>query len=338
MSKLKDNAVPSGWSIHLRRGLFEALVISLLILSGFVLLAEITYYPKDPGWSYMGEVSVVRNGGGRAGAFCADLLFMLFGYLAYLFPMLIAYWGIKVLRERHSGLGGSWPMFSVRLVGFVLTMLAGTGLSHMHFSGNGSFLPEDAGGVLGRIVGGAALDGFNPFGGTMMLVALFLIGVTIFTDLSWISLAEKLGAFAANVIAKAPVWWKELRAKREDKRETRQVAEKRRQVFVEAKKKQDSRKPPTITQPPKVVEKSERLQKEKQQTLFVSQISGTVPPLSLLDAADENTRGGFSEEALNGMSRLLELKLKDFNVEAEVVAVQPGPHQHSWIRLLRWSH
>ena len=325
MSKLKDNAVPSGWSIHLRRGLFEALVISLLILSGFVLLAEITYYPKDPGWSYMGEVSVVRNGGGRAGAFCADLLFMLFGYLAYLFPMLIAYWGIKVLRERHSGLGGSWPMFSVRLVGFVLTMLAGTGLSHMHFSGNGSFLPEDAGGVLGRIVGGAALDGFNPFGGTMMLVALFLIGVTIFTDLSWISLAEKLGAFAANVIAKAPVWWKELRAKREDKRETRQVAEKRRQVFVEAKKKQDSRKPPTITQPPKVVEKSERLQKEKQQTLFVSQISGTVPPLSLLDAADENTRGGFSEEALNGMSRLLELKLKDFNVEAEVVAVQPGP-------------
>ncbi|MGB1466173.1 MAG: DNA translocase FtsK, partial [Alcanivorax nanhaiticus] len=36
-------------------------------------------------------------------------------------------------------------------------------------------------------------------------------------------------------------------------------------------------------------------------------------------------KGGYSEEALEGMSRLLEIKLKDFNIEAEVVAVQPGP-------------
>jgi S-DNA-T family DNA segregation ATPase FtsK/SpoIIIE len=90
LSKLKDKAVESSWATHLRRGLFEALVIGLLILSGFLLLSELTYYPKDPGWSYMGEVSVVRNGAGRAGAFCADMLFMLFGYLAYLFPLLIA--------------------------------------------------------------------------------------------------------------------------------------------------------------------------------------------------------------------------------------------------------
>ena len=32
----------------------------------------------------------------------------------------------------------------------------------------------------------------------------------------------------------------------------------------------------------------------------------------------------YSEEALEAMSRLVELKLRDFGVEAEVVAVQPG--------------
>jgi S-DNA-T family DNA segregation ATPase FtsK/SpoIIIE len=34
---------------------------------------------------------------------------------------------------------------------------------------------------------------------------------------------------------------------------------------------------------------------------------------------------GYSQEALEAMSRLVELKLKDFGVEVEVVAVQPGP-------------
>ena len=33
----------------------------------------------------------------------------------------------------------------------------------------------------------------------------------------------------------------------------------------------------------------------------------------------------YSDEALEAMSRLVELKLRDFGVEAEVVAVQPGP-------------
>jgi len=39
----------------------------------------------------------------------------------------------------------------------------------------------------------------------------------------------------------------------------------------------------------------------------------------------ESERRGYSAEALEGMSRLLEIKLKDFGIEAEVVEVQPGP-------------
>jgi DNA segregation ATPase FtsK/SpoIIIE, S-DNA-T family len=35
--------------------------------------------------------------------------------------------------------------------------------------------------------------------------------------------------------------------------------------------------------------------------------------------------GGYSEDALEAMSRLVELKLRDFGVEVEVVAVHPGP-------------
>ena len=50
-----------------------------------------------------------------------------------------------------------------------------------------------------------------------------------------------------------------------------------------------------------------------------------LPGLELLEEADLIARGGYSRESLEAMSRLLEVKLADFKVQAEVVSVQPGP-------------
>jgi len=52
---------------------------------------------------------------------------------------------------------------------------------------------------------------------------------------------------------------------------------------------------------------------------------GGLPPLALLDMADKSKRRGYSAEALEGLSRLLEIKLADFGIEAKVVSVYPGP-------------
>ena len=322
-SKVQDEA--PGWARHLRRGLVEGLVITLIAVSLYLMLAMVTYDPRDPGWSFVGEAGSVQNAGGRAGAFCADLLFILFGYLAYLFPLLVAFWAFRVLRERHAGLAGSWPMFSLRLVGFILTMLAGTGLAWMHFGGAGSILPEDAGGIVGKVIGGASLDAFNPLGGTLILVALFLIGITVFTDLSWIRVSELLGKAAFALVRNLPRWFREARDGLQTRRQARQAKHRRKEVVIQAKKKAEKRIPPKIAAPVKKVPRSERVEKEKQQPLFATQVSGSLPPLALLDAVDEENRGGYSTEALDGMSRLLEIKLKDFNIDAEVVAVQPGP-------------
>src|SRR5690606_14073365 len=49
-----------------------------------------------------------------------------------------------------------------------------------------------------------------------------------------------------------------------------------------------------------------------------------LPPLSLLDDPPKQ-QAGYSAEALEAMSRLVELKLRDFGVEVEVVEVHPGP-------------
>jgi S-DNA-T family DNA segregation ATPase FtsK/SpoIIIE len=50
-----------------------------------------------------------------------------------------------------------------------------------------------------------------------------------------------------------------------------------------------------------------------------------IPSIDILDKAQEQTEEGYTPEQLETMSRLLEVKLKDFGVVVEVVEVNPGP-------------
>jgi DNA segregation ATPase FtsK/SpoIIIE, S-DNA-T family len=62
----------------------------------------------------------------------------------------------------------------------------------------------------------------------------------------------------------------------------------------------------------------------RQQPLFKNLTESGLPPLELLDEPPPSA-SGYSEDALKAMSRQVELKLADFGVEVEVVAVHPGP-------------
>ena len=58
--------------------------------------------------------------------------------------------------------------------------------------------------------------------------------------------------------------------------------------------------------------------------LFDPPAAGELPPLSLLDDPPEQ-KAGYSNDSLEAMSRLVELKLKDFGIDVEVKSVSPGP-------------
>ena len=51
----------------------------------------------------------------------------------------------------------------------------------------------------------------------------------------------------------------------------------------------------------------------------------TLPGLELLDEVDPNKKVNFTAEQLSRLSELLEIKLQEFNVKAQVVEAQPGP-------------
>src|SRR5256886_2507091 len=89
-------------------------------------------------------------------------------------------------------------------------------------------------------------------------------------------------------------------------------------------KKSATRSPPRIEPPRPLMEKSARVERERQVPLFDPPKASELPPLKLLD--DPPPREPlYSPEALEALSRLVEMKLKDFAIDAEVVAVQPGP-------------
>ncbi len=303
----------------LARGTREGALILAATAALYLVLALSSYQPGDPGWSHSGPVERVGNQGGVVGAWLADVFLYLFGYLAYLFPLMVALAGWLLFRGlRHAGPPDVYHWI-VRGAGFVLTLASGCGLATLHFRGAG--MPLDAGGVLGNVVGGNLADALSPLGSTLFLLALFLSGATLFTGMSWLTVMDVTGRWTLRAAGVALMGWDRAR----DYWQGRRARREREVQVVQALERSKARKPPRIEPVVPKIAESVRSEKERQVPLFdVPPAKGELPPLKLLDAAGER-RVTISEAALEAMSRQVELKLADFGIEAQVVEVHPGP-------------
>ncbi|MBU2255040.1 MAG: DNA translocase FtsK [Gammaproteobacteria bacterium] len=354
MKKSSPTAQAPLWRQQLPYRLKEGALIGLGALCLYLWMALLTYDAADPGWTRTSNVEQVQNAAGRAGAWFADILFMALGYFAYLFPLLLAVKTLQVFRGRHQPWQWSGWLFSWRLIGLVFLVLSGAALAYIHFQASSS-MPASAGGALGESLGQLAITALNVQGSTLLLIALFLFGLTVFTDLSWFKVMDLTGKITLDLIeliqSLANRWWsarverKQLVAQlREvdervsevsapivlDRREQAKVKERlieREESLNKHMSDRVNRPAPLITPPaaPKAPEPSKRVLKEKQVNLFEdSALAGSLPPISILDVA-EKVQKKYSPEYLEAMSRLLEIKLKEFGVEVIVESVHPGP-------------
>src|SRR3546814_15585002 len=64
------------------------ILIAPLLL--YLLASLLSFSPSDPGWSHSGSLTApLHNVGGRVGAWLADVLLHLTGYVAYLLPVML---------------------------------------------------------------------------------------------------------------------------------------------------------------------------------------------------------------------------------------------------------
>ena len=299
----------------------EAALIALGGVSLFVLIALWSHHPTDPGWSHTGIGTVIHNQGGLVGAWIADVALYLFGQFAYLFPLMVVFSAWIVYREGAEDFFADYFHMSVRFVGFMVTLMTGCALFWVRASGTLAELPHDSGGILGHVIGSASFAAFGITGGCLLLIVAFLTGFTLFTGLSWVWLMDTVGDYALQCWDWAALRCDDLR----DYRRGRLAKRERVATVKEETEKIEQRAVPTriepriVTPPP-----SQRVERERQEALFERREPSELPELSLLDTPIVRG-GGYSPEALEAMSRQVEMKLRDFNIEVEVVAVHPGP-------------
>ena len=294
-------------------------------LFGYLALILATYTRSDPGWSFSGSAAAIANKGGVVGAWLADLLLYLFGISAWWWVfggiiLLIAEYrrlsahneGDRHLEVRHH----PW----LALPGFGCLLLASCALEALRLYRLPVSLPQGGGGAIGQLLGQSLARALGFNGATLLLIALFAIGWSLLTGMSWLRLMERLGAAIEGVSAK-------LRARREQRRD-RQIgaaALEQREHAVEAvRESEDSREPVVVVAPVTELPKSERVVKERQKPLFHELPDSPLPPLALLEDAS-SAQELVSAETLEFTSRLIERKLADFGVAVKVLAAYPGP-------------
>ncbi|HEX7768405.1 MAG TPA: DNA translocase FtsK 4TM domain-containing protein, partial [Dokdonella sp.] len=298
----------------------EAGFLLLLPLAVYLLACLGSYAPADPGWSHVGDPGRgIRNFGGAFGAWIADLAFYLLGVVAYTLPLLLLVVGAVVLRGATATERSPLEP-TLRLIGFVAFFVAAPGLAFLHGS-TPTDLPAGEGGILGQLVGGSLLASFGPLGAGLFLLALVLVAITLATGLSWFKLMDSIGRFLLGVGAGIA-----NRMRRADDWSAARGARAEREVVRRIETVKQSRREPIRIEPVVApIEKSERAQRETQIPLFSgASADGGLPPLSLLDEPRQQVKG-YSEETLEALSRQVELKLKDFRIDAQVVGVFPGP-------------
>ncbi|HVV68394.1 MAG TPA: DNA translocase FtsK 4TM domain-containing protein [Gammaproteobacteria bacterium] len=353
-SKLKAT-IPSKFADHFKRRLSEGVLLVVGMVALYLLLALFTHIPSDPTWSHITKPMSVVNGGGRVGAFLSDFLLYLFGRFAYLFPLMLFYSAWLYFRHRDE-LDTDFLSYFLMLrgAGFLFILVPGCALASIHW---GIASLADGGGLLGKWISFSMIRFFNYSGASLILLGLFLTGLTLFTGLSWLKLADYLGERAFRVsgyfqaMAHRIDQWatnSSIEPEPESEEETpatpsQSLPKSKPQIMrVEPKvaalkeieiadpdepyiSSLQSVAPPVISPKRVATPKPSPRATPEPSGLFEPPLAGTLPPLTLLDPPDHSNVKGYTNQQLEAISRDVELRLEDFGIQVKVVAVHPGP-------------
>ena len=304
----------------------EISLVGLGAAALFLLLAIGSYSPSDPAFSFSGTRGEVHNLVGSSGAYFADLVLYLFGWVAYVIPLALAVIGVRLMLSKQ--LASNWLLASIRSSGWFLLVICSCVLLHLH-SLPSYALPAGAGGVFGQWLVAEGIGIFGWVGLTLLCVAGALIGMQAAAGFSWLEVAERTGRrlyqLSSIGVALYDKYYDRIRQRRSVQKAqqlntTKRV--KRRRASLEKDLARESGSKLKIV--PKFNDRDSK-GRGQQKRLFDTKSTSEMPDLDLLDEPAEDEGLGYSSASLEAMSKQLELKLADFGVEAVVVSVLPGP-------------
>ena len=308
------------------RGLREIGILSFFTGALFLLLALFTFNTGDAAWTHSSELTTITNCCGVLGAWIADVMLSLFGLSAYLFPFIITWHGYLVFAEPRFN--EEKLSLSLRSLGSLALIVSSAALSYLYIYRVAVQLPGTTGGYLGQEIGDKTLVLFGNSGATLFLIMLFLSGLTLTTNLSWLSLIDAIGRYCVLFYQFIAYGFNYSGHRRSTV--TVQIDDEIYQPTAIQKqpnnpKKDSIKSTPSITLPQveENVESNFKTTTHQAPPKYIAS-EGVLPSLALLDERDTRVVG-YSETELEEMSRLVEAILADFNVAVTVVGFYPGP-------------
>lgn len=340
-------------------------MISSCAFAFFLLVALASFDPSDPGWSQAGLSPQVQNMMGAVGAYFADILLFTFGVTAYLVPFALAFIGWFIFLHLRSLKELDYLTISLRLIGVLLLVFGFTGIASINFDDFYSVSAGGAmGDIISTallphfsFVGSVLLllcffcTGFTLATGISWMSIIDGIGsITIVSSKKLIALPNKV----TQLSLPSP------KTKKEESSATAKSSGKVTITSLRAEPPAAKHVEPSFTIPDAVFDEhaspfadnenakhSEQsapnsdsddaeVNSTKQQGRAAQQADGQnnqvddnipmtpMPSFDLLERANKR-ENPISPEELEQVSRLLEAKLADFNIQAEVVDVLPGP-------------
>ncbi|WP_280951303.1 DNA translocase FtsK 4TM domain-containing protein [Salinicola sp. CR57] len=195
----------------------EGAVILLLAICVFLLLALFSYTPTDPGWSHSGPDQSVSNWMGKIGAWLSDVLYSLFGASALWWPGMFGLGAWRLMRQAQVQIAWDPMALAVHTGGLLLLLMSTTTLGDLHFYSAASDLPNQAGGILGRGIADSLTALVGVRGTTLIAIAAFMSGFTLFTGMSWLTVMDELGSSLNRLFH----WTKSRASERREARQNR---------------------------------------------------------------------------------------------------------------------
>jgi S-DNA-T family DNA segregation ATPase FtsK/SpoIIIE len=192
-------------------------------------LALISYSPHDISINVSAPPNdgpMTRNWIGPVGAYCADLIFQVFGFAAFLLPIAISVVGWRWLRSRTI----DSPTATV--AGYVLMLLSLPALLCLwNMPAIRGAVPP--GGLLGSVISSELRSGFNMWGANLLVIAILITALFMTTRFSfsgahaWAANSPLGGVAKLNILQRVQARWTDWRDAREDERMRRRLKETR---------------------------------------------------------------------------------------------------------------
>ncbi|WP_111748275.1 DNA translocase FtsK [Salinisphaera orenii] len=180
----------------------EAIFFLAAACSVFLLAALITYSPTDPGWARAGDGSGVANLAGAPGAWFADVLLRLFGYIGFVVPLVVFYGG-WVIGVRGGFNETDIVTATVRPTALALAVLALCGLVWLCIGSGALWLPYSSGGLAGLAIAQPLVGIFKWVGASWLLATACVIALSIGFNISWLAATEAIGGVVTDVALRA---------------------------------------------------------------------------------------------------------------------------------------